>query len=77
MRGFLPETILNKEKHGFGLPFGTWLKSEPALAETVYTNLSNLKKRRMFRDGFIDDLISSSEPDTTATTDTLSGIWQS
>lgn len=61
MRGFLPDTILNKEKHGFGLPFGTWLKSEPALAEMIYTNLSDLKKRRMFRDGFIDDLISQQQ----------------
>jgi asparagine synthase (glutamine-hydrolysing) len=57
-RDFLPAPILNKEKHGFGLPFGTWMKSEPALADMVYTNLTDMKRRRMFRDGFIDDLIS-------------------
>lgn len=57
-KGFLPDAILNKKKHGFGLPFGMWLKSEPALAEVIYSSLSDLKQRRMFRDGFIDDLIS-------------------
>ena len=57
-KGFLPDAILNKKKHGFGLPFGMWLKSEPALAEMIYSSLSDLKQRRMFRDGFIDDLIA-------------------
>lgn len=60
-RDFLPSAILNKEKHGFGLPFGMWMKTEPALAEMVYGSLSDLKRRRMFRDGFIDELISQQQ----------------
>jgi asparagine synthase (glutamine-hydrolysing) len=56
-RGWLPEAILNKRKHGFGLPFGQWLKTHAALAELVYSCLEDLKQRRIFRSGFIDDLI--------------------
>ena len=29
-RGFLPDEILQKKKHGFGLPIGIWLKTDPA-----------------------------------------------
>ena len=45
MRGFLPEQVLSKHKHGFGLPFGVWLKSHARLAELVYGLLSDLKRR--------------------------------
>ena len=33
MKGFLPDEILVKKKHGFGLPFGVWMTTEPAFAE--------------------------------------------
>lgn len=59
MRGFLPEEILNKTKHGFGLPFGEWLQTNAALAELIYSYLSDLKSRRIVRTQFIDELIAS------------------
>ena len=57
MRGFLPDEIITKHKHGFGLPFGTWLKTHPPLAELIYAHLSDLKRRRILRPEFLDRLI--------------------
>jgi len=54
---FLPPEIIAKSKHGFGLPFGVWLKKDTRLQNAVYEALTNLKTRSMFRDEFIDDLI--------------------
>src|ERR1044072_8693058 len=59
MRGFLPAEILDKTKHGFGLPFGDWLKSDAQLAELIYSHLSDLKSRRLVRPAFLDELIDS------------------
>jgi len=57
MRGFLPDEILNKPKQGFGLPFGVWLKSDPAFADMIYSLLSDLKARRIVRPDVLDRLI--------------------
>ncbi|MDH5647874.1 MAG: asparagine synthase-related protein, partial [Candidatus Heimdallarchaeota archaeon] len=59
LKDFLPEKILNKQKHGFGLPFGEWLKKSPQLQDTVYDSLNNLAKRDIYRKEFIDDLIKN------------------
>jgi asparagine synthase (glutamine-hydrolysing) len=57
MGSFLPESILQKSKHGFGLPFGVWLKTHVALGELVYGLLSQLKRRRIVRSAFLDQLV--------------------
>lgn len=65
MIGFLPPQILNKHKHGFGLPFGVWLKSHRRLADLIFTLLTDLKSRRLVRQDFLDQLIDrqrSGEP---------------
>ena len=54
---FLPPEIITKPKHGFGLPFGVWLKKDARLQNAVYESLTNLKTRAIFQDAFIDDLI--------------------
>lgn len=56
-RGFLPDEILDKEKHGFGLPFGLWLKTDPGLRELVLGSLAALKQRRLVRAEFLDDVM--------------------
>ena len=58
MPGFLPEEIIDKKKHGFGLPFGVWLKTDKALADLIYSLLSDLKSRRLVRPTFLDHLIA-------------------
>ncbi len=59
MRNFLPVSIIKKTKHGFGLPFGEWLKTSTALQEIVYGSLDALKQRGIVRAGFLDELIST------------------
>jgi asparagine synthase (glutamine-hydrolysing) len=54
---FLPREIIEKTKHGFGLPFGVWLKTHRPLAELVYSLLGDLKKRHIVRAPFLDQLI--------------------
>jgi asparagine synthase (glutamine-hydrolysing) len=58
MIDFLPAEILSKKKHGFGLPFGLWLKTDPKLAELIYSLLSDLKARRIIDAEFIDNLVA-------------------
>ncbi|MCX8049620.1 MAG: asparagine synthase C-terminal domain-containing protein [Methylohalobius sp.] len=41
LKDFLAPKTLNKSKHGFGLPFGVWLKSYPDLQELAYTSLDH------------------------------------
>ncbi|MGD9597446.1 MAG: asparagine synthetase B [Steroidobacteraceae bacterium] len=55
--GFLPNEIINKKKHGFGLPFSIWLRTHPGFADLIYSHLSDLKARGIVRSEFIDRLI--------------------
>jgi asparagine synthase (glutamine-hydrolysing) len=52
-RDFLPQAIIEKEKHGFGLPFGVWLKTEPVLRELMQETLASLSGRGIFRPDFL------------------------
>lgn len=54
VKGFLPDATLTKHKHGFGLPFGVWLKTDEKLQELVYGTLAALRSRRIFDDAFIE-----------------------
>ena len=58
MADFLPNEIIHKTKHGFGLPFGLWLKTDEALGELIYDHLTALKGRNINDPGFIDGLIA-------------------
>ncbi len=58
---FLPQEVLTKQKHGFGMPFGVWLKQDPALAEMIYAHLRSLKDRGIFQEGFIEQLIQDQQ----------------
>ncbi|MEO8132508.1 MAG: asparagine synthase-related protein [Betaproteobacteria bacterium] len=58
LRGFLPDQILTKSKHGFGLPFGRWLQTHKPLQAIAMDSLADLKKRQLVRAAFIDELTS-------------------
>lgn len=58
MADFLPHEIINKSKHGFGLPFGLWLQHSPRLAQQIDANLAGLRARGIVRPEFIDRLRS-------------------
>jgi asparagine synthase (glutamine-hydrolysing) len=57
LRGFLPDAIITKQKHGFGLPFGVWLQQHKALQELAADSLHQLKGRQVVRGDFIDKLV--------------------
>ena len=58
LRGILPDAIIRKKKHGFGLPFGVWLQQHRNLKALAFDSLSDLKARRIIRADFIDDLLN-------------------
>ena len=56
LKGFLPDAIINKSKHGFGLPFGLWAKDYTPLRERIEDRLADLKKRDILQPVYIDHL---------------------
>jgi asparagine synthase (glutamine-hydrolysing) len=59
LREFLPDEIITKKKHGFGLPFGPWLQAHQPLRQIALDSLTDLKQRRIVRPEFIDELTST------------------
>ena len=59
LRGFLPDEIIRKKKHGFGLPFGPWLVRDKALARFATIALDKLAERGLIRRELVDDLFSN------------------
>jgi asparagine synthase (glutamine-hydrolysing) len=49
LQDFLPREIIAKKKHGFGLPFGTWLVTDSALGEFAREGLESLAGRGIVR----------------------------
>jgi asparagine synthase (glutamine-hydrolysing) len=56
LRGFLPDEIIAKKKHGFGLPFGVWVTGEPALREAAHEAIESLERRGLIRSELRRDL---------------------
>jgi asparagine synthase (glutamine-hydrolysing) len=56
LQGFLPDAIINKPKHGFGLPFGVWLKTSPTLGQLVDETLTGLSGRGIFNPALLSNL---------------------
>ncbi len=53
VKPFLPAETLVKHKHGFGLPFGVWLKTHERLQDFVYGSLDGLRERAIFDPAFL------------------------
>lgn len=60
-RGFLPDATLSKSKHGFGLPFGVWMKQRPDLHSIALNALQSFKQRDILQPAFIDHAIDTFE----------------
>jgi asparagine synthase (glutamine-hydrolysing) len=58
LRGFLPDEIIAKPKHGFGLPFGPWFQAHQPLRQIALDSVVGLKHRRIVRPEFVDELTS-------------------
>ena len=57
LRGFLPDAIISKQKHGFGLPFGAWVTRHPGLVKMAKTSLTRLAERGVVRPEFVRELL--------------------
>lgn len=56
-RGFLPDEIINKSKHGFGLPFGTWVVRDAVLSRFARDSLAGLVDRNLIQGSFLDEIM--------------------
>jgi asparagine synthase (glutamine-hydrolysing) len=57
LRGFLPDEIIEKKKHGFGLPFGVWAQRHEGLKALATDSLHALAERGVVRRDFIEPLL--------------------
>lgn len=57
MRGWLPDATLEKSKHGFGLPFGIWMREHAPLQALAYESVEKLSARGIFRQSFLKHAI--------------------
>ena len=59
MKGILPDKILHKKKHGFGVPLAQWLLNEPRMRELTGDVMHDerTRNRGYFTAGFFDQLL--------------------
>jgi asparagine synthase (glutamine-hydrolysing) len=62
LRGFLPDEIITKKKHGFGLPFGVWATQHKGLRALATDSLHSLAGRGLVQRPFIDGLLGTHLP---------------
>jgi len=60
---FLPDEIIRKKKHGFGLPVGQWLGAHKPLLDLAMSAVEPLVSRGIVRRGFVDDLVTKQMKD--------------
>lgn len=63
LRGFLPDEIITKKKQGFGLPFGVWANTHPALKILAADSLYSLAARGVVRADFVQPLLTQRLPE--------------
>jgi asparagine synthase (glutamine-hydrolysing) len=57
MKDFLAPETLDKNKQGFGLPFGVWMSEDRALSELAYDSISAFRKRGYLNQRYTDRLL--------------------
>ena len=62
LRGFLPDEILTKKKHGFGLPVGVWASQYEPLRKLAADSLGSLASRGVVREPFVKALMNEHLP---------------
>jgi asparagine synthase (glutamine-hydrolysing) len=62
LRGFLPDAVLAKKKHGFGLPFGVWVLRHPGLMRLASDSAESMASRGIVRSDFVRKLVSQFLP---------------
>jgi asparagine synthase (glutamine-hydrolysing) len=62
LQGFLPDEIIAKRKHGFGLPFGNWMLQNEGLRKRVADSLDAFATRGIMQRSFLAELSSQLLP---------------
>ena len=62
LRGFLPDEIISKKKHGFGLPFGVWAVGHAGLQTLAVDSMRGLGERGIVRREFTAALMKDLLP---------------
>lgn len=62
LRGFLPDEIITKQKHGFGLPFGVWMCKHKALEQLALDSVRGFAERGVIRPDFLNTLLETLLP---------------
>ena len=57
LRDFLPAETISKSKHGFGLPFGLWLREHRLLTDLAHDSLGAFGRRGIVRPSYIEELL--------------------
>ena len=60
---FLPDAILKKRKHGFGVPVGRWMRDHAPLRDLAYDSMRSLEARGYLREQFVSDLMRLHQSD--------------
>ena len=65
MKGVLPQKVLDKKKHGFGVPVSMWLLEEPRLESFMKDVMTDRKTRQrgIFLPQFVDEVIARHRSD--------------
>jgi asparagine synthase (glutamine-hydrolysing) len=61
LKDFLPPETLAKKKHGFGMPFGLWLRDHKPLADMAHESLAGLQRRGIVRPQYVAGLLRHHE----------------
>jgi asparagine synthase (glutamine-hydrolysing) len=62
LRGFLPDEIITKKKHGFGLPFGVWAVRHAGLRALATDSLHGAAERGLLQPAFAQRLVGELLP---------------
>ena len=61
LKDFLPPETLAKSKHGFGMPFGLWLREYRPLADLARDSLGAFARRGIVKPTYLEDLLQQHE----------------
>ncbi|MCS5709118.1 asparagine synthase [Candidatus Berkiella cookevillensis] len=56
IQAYIPSSIIQKQKHGFGMPYGLWLLSNQKLKDFSFERLHAFKHRSIIKASFIESL---------------------
>jgi asparagine synthase (glutamine-hydrolysing) len=57
MKDFLPREVIEKKKHGFGMPYDVWLQRHSAMRAIALDAARDFKRRKICTDAYIDGLV--------------------